>query len=82
MPFVAKRVTRTHTIQLSAPASRVFPLFEPIGEKQWAEGWDPQMLHPMSGITQKGAVFTMQSHDGISTIWSVTHFDPDKFQIT
>ncbi|MBI1744065.1 hypothetical protein HYR54_13510 [Candidatus Acetothermia bacterium] len=82
MPFVAKRVTRTHTIQLSASASRVFPLFEPIGEKQWAEGWDPHMLYPASGVTQEGSVFTTQSHESSPTIWTVTHFDPEKFQIT
>ena len=80
--FSAKRVTRTHTIELAAPAQRVFPLFEPIGEKLWAEGWDPHMLYPASGATQEGSVFTTQGHDSSTTIWTVIHFDPEKFQIT
>jgi hypothetical protein len=81
MLFSAKHVTRTRTICLSGNPDRVFPLFEPIGEKFWAEGWNPQMLYPKSGVTERGAVFTTQSHDGTQTIWLITHYDPKQFEI-
>ena len=81
MPFKAKRITRTHIIQLSASPSRVFPLFEPIGEKYWAAGWEPDMVYPESGVAEEGAVFTTQHPDEAKTIWVIVKYDPKRFQI-
>ncbi|QBD75452.1 hypothetical protein EPA93_05315 [Ktedonosporobacter rubrisoli] len=71
--FVAQRITRAHTIQLPGTLEKVFPLFEPLGEKLWAEGWDPTMLYPSSGLTQAGAVFTTQHPD--TKIWTTIVYE-------
>jgi hypothetical protein len=76
MSFTAERVTMSQTIQLAASPNRIFPLFEPIGEKAWAEGWDPQMLFPADGTAQKGAVFTTSHPAGGESIWTMIAYDP------
>ncbi len=82
MSFTAQRVRHTHTIRLSAPPGQVFPLFEPIGEKAWAEGWEPHMLFPADGAAEPDAVFTTQQHPNESeSIWTMTVYDPDNFHL-
>ena len=79
--FLAQQITRSATISLPAPRDRVFPLFEPLGEKLWAHDWDPEMLYPASGETQEGAVFTTQ-HDGEPVkIWTIIAHDPEQAHV-
>jgi hypothetical protein len=68
-------------MQLVAPPSSVFPLFEPLGEKRWAQGWEPELIYPLSGVTEKGAVFTTTHLDGPPAIWAVTDFDTHAMRI-
>jgi len=83
MSFTADHISRTHTIQLAAPPSRVFPLFEPLGEQEWAIDWKPTFLFPATGEAQVGAVFTTQSHqDERESIWTMTHYDPANLQLS
>lgn len=63
-------------ILLDAAPSHVFPLFEPLGEKAWAEGWEPQMLFPADGTAQAGAVFTTNHPPQGESIWTLTTYDP------
>jgi hypothetical protein len=82
MPFVAQHFTRTQNIHLSASPNRVFPLFDPIGEKQWADGWEPEIIYPLSGEVEEGMVFTTGSHDEVQVIWSILAFDAAKWRIS
>ena len=66
---------RRGTIELPLPVERAFPLFTPAGVKLWIEEWDPVFLHPASGATEEGMVFTT-GHGGEETIWSCTAFEP------
>ncbi len=78
--FAAKRVVRTRSILLNASVEKVFPLFTPLGEKAWAEGWNPQILHPASGETVEGMVFvTRHGGDEQDTIWTVSVYSPEKY---
>jgi hypothetical protein len=82
--FAAAHVTRTGTLHLAAPPARCFPLFEPIGEKRWAAGWEPRMLYPASGEATEGSVFITQdaAHPGEpETIWSIVAYDPRRYRI-
>ncbi len=81
MPFTASHISRSYTIHLDAPPSRVFPLFEPVGEQSWAIDWKPVFLFPPSGAAQAGAVFTTQVHedDGQDTIWMMSTYDPASY---
>ncbi len=69
--FIAQQVTRSHTIHLPATPYEMFPLFSPLGEKHWAQGWDPEMLYPSSGVAQVGTVFTTQHANKPTQIWTI-----------
>ncbi len=81
MSFTARRVSQTRSIHLAALPSQVFPLFEPIGEKAWAEGWEPTMLFPSSGAAEVGAIFTTQHLPEGETIWTMLDYDQATFHI-
>ena len=73
--FVPAHETRSATIRLHALPERVFPLFEPEGERAWPPGWDPRFLHPLDAGTQEGAVFVTEAN-GRQTIWMITAHHP------
>jgi hypothetical protein len=73
--FEAKHLSRSHSIVLNGPPEAVFPLFTPLGETLWVKDWHPQFLHPASGQTQAGMVFTTD-HNNEKTYWSLIAFDP------
>ncbi|MER9581239.1 hypothetical protein [Mesorhizobium sp. M0276] len=72
---MTSHLERSHRVVLSGPIDRVFPLFTPIGETLWVDGWEPEFLYPQSGETQQGMVFRTD-HDGESTLWACTDWDP------
>ncbi len=53
-----------------APAE-AFRLFTPLGEREWAHGWDPHFPTPVRDDTQPGTVFETDAH-GWRTVWVVT----------
>jgi len=66
---------RTFAVHLDAAPSQVFPLFGPIGEREWSSGWDPRMIFPADRSSPvKGSVFTTSDEDG-EEIWVVTGYD-------
>jgi hypothetical protein len=36
--------TQVRTFRLEAPVARVLPLFTALGERAWAQGWEPELL--------------------------------------
>jgi hypothetical protein len=70
-----KHVRRTHAIELDLPPEEAFPLFTPAGEKLWIREWNPAFIHPASGETQAGMVFTTGTGDE-ATYWSLVDYDP------
>jgi hypothetical protein len=81
--FAGKSVTRSATIHLQGPLAKVFPLFEPIGEKAWAPGWEPQVVFPSSGEAQKGTVFLTYDDQGKNeTYWTIIEYDAQRHRIT
>ncbi len=79
--LVAQRVTRSHVIHLPATVEEVFPLFEPLGEKHWAHGWDPEMLSPASGIAEEGTVFTTQHAGEPAKIWTIITYERERTHV-
>jgi hypothetical protein len=79
--FTANHVSRTHSISLAGAPEQVFPLFEPVREKSWAPGWEPEMVYPTSGEAVEGAVFTVSADDGHKAIWTIAEYDPSAYRI-
>ncbi|MHB8060057.1 MAG: hypothetical protein ACYDHO_04410 [Gaiellaceae bacterium] len=77
MSFQAKRISRTAEITVNAPLSEAFALFGPIREKDWAEGWDYQLIDPTSELVQERMVFTTESRFGQEVpddVWIVSAY--------
>ena len=68
-------IERTSVIKLEGDISRVFPLFTPLGEREWAEGWDPTVVWPADESVQERMVFTVRHGDGPETMWLVSKHD-------
>jgi hypothetical protein len=73
--FTASHVERTHAIRLHAGPHEVFPLFDPLGERLWAPGWEPHFLYPQPGKPEAGAVFTTRQDRGQAVIWTIAALD-------
>ncbi|MBZ5629663.1 MAG: SRPBCC family protein [Acidobacteriia bacterium] len=73
--FQASAVTRTGHLQFDAAIATVFPLFTPQGERQWAKGWDPEVLYPRDRDVAEGMVFRTRDHGGIVHTWTITRYD-------
>jgi len=79
--FQAKSVTRTGWFRLSSTAERVFPLFGPVREKEWAEGWEPEVIYPLDAIAAEGMVFQVSPPGEPATVWILTRLDPARHEI-
>ena len=75
MSFAGERATRSHSFVVALASREAFALFEPEGERAWAQGWDPQYVHPRDGRAEAGMVFTTD-HGGENTIWIMTRHEP------
>lgn len=54
------RADRRSSFELAAGATRVFPLFCPVREREWVAGWDPLAVHSKSGLIEPDCVFITQ----------------------
>jgi len=70
--------TQIRSFHLEAPIARVFPLFTALGEKAWAQGWEPQLL---SGREERGSAFRTV-HGGRETTWIVIDYRPSEGRVS
>lgn len=70
--------TQIRSFHLDAPVARVFPLFTALGEKAWAQGWEPELL---SGREERGSVFRTV-HGGRETTWIVADYQPSEGRVS
>ena len=74
MIFLPLKASFTGRIRLNGSIERVFPLFSPIGEKEWVPAWDPEILHPAGGFWQEGLIFRTSEESG-SAVWIISNLD-------
>jgi hypothetical protein len=81
--FLAERVQRSATFVLNAPIEKAFPLFGPIREKDWAAGWEPEILYSNHDEVEQHMIFrTSSSHrDADHYLWVVSQYRPEIFFI-
>jgi hypothetical protein len=73
------RIQRSATIHLEATIDQAFPLFGPIREKDWAYGWNPQVVYPKDTLVEKHMVFRTQGglHGSPETYtWVIVNYEP------
>lgn len=74
------RIQRTGTLAVPRPIEEAFPLFSPLGEKAWIDGWNPVFHWPVSGEWSAGQVFSTTAQ-GIETIWIVARLDKTAHEV-
>jgi hypothetical protein len=71
-----------HAFTVALPPAKAFTFFEPIGEKRWAEGWQPVFVSAEDAQLHDGSVFTVESPqpDGsvIRSVWTVSRYEPSR----
>ena len=76
------RLDREHSFTIPPAPADAFPLFEPVGEKCWAENWHPVFASPEDALLHDGSVFTVAGHgpDGtaLPSVWTVSRYDPPR----
>lgn len=70
----------SHEFSLPLQAEAALKLFTPEGERLWIKEWDPQYLHPESGATEEGMVFTTGKGSTL-TYWTMVDFDLNHRQV-
>lgn len=81
--FASERISRSAEMVLLGPIETVFPLFGPLEEKKWEDGWNPNILFPPSGEVEEGMVFTTggaAGGEGRNT-WIVSKYLPGDHRI-
>jgi len=80
MESVPALTERTSVIRLEGDVARVFPLFGPLRESEWAEGWTPRIVWPADEVVQERLVFVVRSPHGAGreTMWVVSRYDEDQ----
>lgn len=76
-PFTPRTSTLRGSFPLSVGIEDAFPLFSPAGEKVWAPGWNPELIHPAGSKWEEGQIFRTQEESG-EAIWLVRRLDYEK----
>lgn len=78
------RIQRSATIHLNASISSAFPLFGPVREKDWAYGWNPEIIYPQNTLVEKHMVFRTQGglHGSPEAYtWVIVNYEPSRGMI-
>jgi hypothetical protein len=83
MDFKPERITKCASIELDSSIEKVFPLFGPIREKDWAHGWDPEIIYPTAKEVEAHMIFRTKARDLSEAYytWVITKFFPEQYQI-
>jgi hypothetical protein len=79
--FQSAGVTRTASFELAATPDRVFPLFGPIDEAKWAEGWAIEVIYSPQPSPAAGMVFATRQHGNPQLLWTVAELDAANYKI-
>jgi hypothetical protein len=81
MKFRAIQKTLSYTQLNTTTPEKVFPLLCPVREKDWIDGWEYDMIYSHSGLIEKNCVFSTPRQGEMDTVWHVTQYDPERYEI-
>lgn len=61
---------------LPVAPSDAFPMFDPVRESEWADGWSIRAVHPAPFRLETDAVFEVPGPNGVIEVWTVAACDP------
>jgi hypothetical protein len=75
-------ITKTSIIMLESGVDDVFPLFGPIREKEWADGWNPRVLTATQDVSEHMMFRTRSKYtDEPDYTWIISKYHPEQFLI-
>jgi len=72
-----KRITRSYVQTIQGTPEDIFPLYCPVKEAQWCEGWDPSVVYSESGVVEPDCIFVTGA-GAAESAWFVTVHDPEQ----
>jgi hypothetical protein len=81
--FKTERIQRSASFVIHGKIKNVFPLFGPIREKEWAEGWEPEILYCSNDVlVEEHMIFqTKPADEDLKYRWIITQYQPEKYLI-
>jgi hypothetical protein len=81
--FQSERITKSATIRVHAPADLSFPLFGPVSESKWAQGWNPDVIFPINMEVEEHMVFQSPGCHKTEThyTWTISKYEPTEHLI-
>ena len=76
--FKSERIQRSAIIVIDGKIENVFPLFGPIREMEWAEGWNPEIIYRSApdALMEEHMIFQTNGHDEKYT-WTISQYRPE-----
>ena len=68
------RITHSYEQTIEGSIEEIFPLYCPVKEALWTEGWDPNVVYSESGVVEPECVFITEEN-GLASAWFVAVYD-------
>lgn len=81
--YKAERISRTASFLVKEDVKKVFPLFGPVREMEWAEGWEPQIVFSETMDVETKMIFQTAErfeNEGKYT-WVISQYFPERYLI-
>ena len=75
-----KRITHSYEQTIQAAPEEILPLYCPVKEAEWCEGWDPVVVYSESGVVEPDCVF-VTSDGETESAWFVTQYDNERRRV-
>lgn len=74
-----RRISRSATLSLNGKIDVVFPLFGPVREKEWAFGWNPEIIWSSDPLIAEGMIFRTRGEENYN--WVVSKYLPESYTV-
>jgi hypothetical protein len=83
LEFKSERLTKSATIRINGRVEKVFPLFGPVREAEWAYGWNPQLVFPKDIEVEEHMIFQTESHNDNEShyTWTLSKYQPVEHKV-
>jgi hypothetical protein len=80
--LTCEKISRRETIVLNEPVDNVFPLFGPLREKEWAYGWNPEIISGEGEIEEYMVFKTDSKYDDEPEYrWILSQYCPAEYMV-
>jgi hypothetical protein len=83
LEFTPERIQKCAVIKVEYPIDKVFPLFGPVREMEWAFGWHPEIIYSSTNLVEEHMIFRTKARHAEEDyyLWVITKYEPSKYNI-